>query len=142
VGQLIVARDLLHLLLMHSFSLISYPCALFTQVPLCPENGITFEDIGRIFGPPMFGWPVPAVRRMMTWFLKRWNRISDGLLDAEPDAATAPSSLSSSPPMSGHDMLVLKRADPFGLLARDEQEEDELDFRAALMDPEECRGYL
>jgi hypothetical protein len=81
-------------------------------------------------------------RRMMTWFLKRWNRISDGLLDAEPDAATAPSSLSSSPPMSRHDMLVLKRADPFGLLARDEQEEDELDFRAALMDPEECRGYL
>jgi len=79
---------------------------------------------------------------MMTWFLKRWNCISDGLLDAEPDTTTALSSLSSSPPMSGHDMLVLKHADPFGLLACDEQEEDELDFCAALMDPEECRGYL
>ena len=35
-------------------------------------------------------------RRMMTWFLKRWNRISDGLLNAEPDAATAPPSSPSS----------------------------------------------
>jgi hypothetical protein len=96
MGQLIVARDLLHLLLTHHISLISYPCVFFTQVPLCPENGITFEDIGRIFGPPVLGWPVPAARRTMTWFLKRWNRISDGLLNAEPDAATAPSSSSSS----------------------------------------------
>jgi hypothetical protein len=39
-------------------------------------------------------------------------------------------------------MLVLKRADPFGLLTPDEQEEDELDFCVALMDPEECHGYL
>jgi hypothetical protein len=39
-------------------------------------------------------------------------------------------------------MLVLKRADPFGLLAPDEQEEDEVDFCVALMDPEERRGCL
>jgi hypothetical protein len=141
-GQLLVARDLLRLLPTHSFSLIVYLCAFFTQVPLCPENGITFEDIGRIFGPPVFGGPVPAARRMMIWFLKRWNRISDGLLDAESDASTASSSSSSPPPPSRQDILVLKRADPFELLAPDEQEEDELDFRAAPMDPEERRGYL
>ena len=143
-GQITVARDLLRLLPTPSFSLIVYLCAFFTQVPLCPENGITFEDIGRIFGPPVFGGPVPAARRMMVWFLKRWNRVSDGLLDAEPDAATASSSLSSSsssPPASRRDVLVLERADSFELLAPDEQEEDGRDFRAPLMNPEERGGY-
>jgi hypothetical protein len=143
-GQITVARDLLRLLPTHSFSLIVYLCAFFTQVPLCPENGIAFEDIGRIFGPPVFGGPVPAARRTMVWFLKRWNRVSDGLLDAEPDAATASSSSSSSfssPLPSRRDMLVLERADSFELLAPDEQEEDEQDFRATLTDPEERRGY-
>ena len=139
-GQVAVARDLLRLLPTHSFSLIVYLCAFFTQVPLCPENGITFEDIGCIFDPPVFGGTVPAARRMMVWFLKRWNRVSDGLLDVEPDdnaAASAPSS----PPLSRWDMLVLERADAFELLAPDEQEEDELDFRAVLIDSEERRGF-
>jgi hypothetical protein len=78
----------------------------------------------------------------MIWFLKCWNRISDGLLDAEPDAATASSSSSSPLPPSRQEMLVVKRADLLELLAPDEQDEDKLDFRAALMDPEERRGYL
>lgn len=138
-GQVAVARDLLRLLPTHSFSLIVYLCAFFTQVPLCPENGITLEDIGRIFGPPVFGGPVSAARRMMVWFLKRWNRVSDGLLDAEPDD-NAPSSAPSSPPLSRRDMLVLERADSFELLAPDEQEEEELDFRA-MVDPEERHGF-
>ena len=139
-GQVAVARDLLRLLPTHSFSLIVYLCAFFTQVPLCPENGITFEDIGRIFGPPVFGGPVPAARRMMVWFLKRWNRVSDGLLDVEPDGNAA-TSAPPFPPLSRRDMLVLERADSFELLAPDEQEEEELDFRATLIDPEERRGF-
>ncbi|KAI9460344.1 Rho GTPase activation protein [Russula earlei] len=61
MGQVAIARDLLRLLPTHSFSLIVYLCAFFTQ------------DIGRIFGPAVFGGPVPAARRMMIWFLKRWN---------------------------------------------------------------------
>lgn len=147
-GQVAVARDLLRLLPTHSFSLIIYLCAFFTQVPLCPENGITFEDIGRIFGPPIFGGPVPAARRMMVWFLKRWNRVSDGLLDAKPDdaAALSPSPSGSEPPPSKRDLLMLERADSFELLAPEEQEEDGLaNFRASLLaDPEERgrgRGY-
>jgi len=108
-------------------------------VPLCPENGITFEDIGRIFGPPVFGGPVPAARRMMIWFLKRWNRVSEGLLDAEPDGAAASSS--SSLPLSRRDVRVLERMDSFELLAPDEQEEDEQELRVALADPEERRGH-
>jgi hypothetical protein len=138
-GQVTVARDLLRLLPTHSFSLIVYLCAFFTQVPLCPENGIAFEDIGRIFGPPLFGGPVPAARRMMVWFLKRWNRVLDGLLDAEPDGIAASSS--SSLPLSRRDIRVLERADSFELLAPEEQEEDELDFRASLTDSEESRGH-
>jgi hypothetical protein len=112
VGQLIVAWDLLRLLLTHHFSLISYPCAFFTQVPLCPENGITFEDIGRIFGPPVLGWPVPAASH-------------DDLVPQalEPHIGRPPQCrarrrnrtafIAILPPTSRHDMLVLKRADPF-----------------------------
>ena len=148
-GQVTVARDLLRLLPTHSFSLIVYLCAFFTQVPLCPENGITFEDIGRIFGPPVFGGPVPAARRMMVWFLKRWNRVSDGLLDANPDQEdqenTDGAAAGSSPLLSRRDIRVLERADSFELLGPEEQGEDELvDFRAKLADSadlEECCGY-
>ena len=137
-GQVTVARDLLRLLPTHSFSLIVYLCAFFTQVPLCPENGITFEDIGRIFGPPVFGGPVPAARRMMVWFLKRWNRVSDGLLDAGPDLDDS-QDVDGTPTGSSQTLLLrrdicnLKRGDSFELLAPEEQEEDELvDFRASL----------
>jgi hypothetical protein len=149
-GQVAVARDLLRLLPTHSFSLIVYLCAFFTQVPLCPENGITFEDIGRIFGPPVFGGPVPAARRMMVWFLKRWNRVSDGLLDADPNSddsedADGATTGSSPPLLLRRDMRNLERVDSFKLLAPEEQEEDELvGFRASLIDsagPHEGHDY-
>jgi hypothetical protein len=142
-GQVTVARDLLRLLPTHSFSLIVYLCAFFTQVPLCPENGITFEDIGRIFGPPVFGGPVPAARRMMVWFLKRWNRVSDGLLDADTNSNDADGATTGSSPQ-----LLLRRdmrADSVKLLAPEEQEEDELvNFRASFTDsadPDEDHEY-
>jgi hypothetical protein len=149
-GQVAVARDLLRLLPTHSFSLIVYLCAFFTQVPLCPENGITFEDIGRIFGPPVFGGPVPAARRMMVWFLKRWNRVSDGLLDAGPNSDNsedADGATTGSSPLLllRRDMRNLERADSFKLLAPEEQEEGErLGFRASLTDsadPDEGHDY-
>lgn len=149
-GQVTIARDLLRLLPTHSFSLIVYLCAFFTQVPLCPENGITFEDIGRIFGPPVFGGPVPAARRMMVWFLKRWNRVSDGLLDAGPNSddsedADGAATGSSPPPLLRRDMRNLERANSFKLLAPEEQEEVKLvDFRGSLTDsayPDEGHEY-
>ena len=136
-GQVAVARDPLPT---HIFSLIVFLYAFFTQVrsPLCPERSITFEDIGRIFGPPVFGGPVLAARSMMVQFLKRWNRVLDGLLDAEqlgPDTVAAASSSSSfSPPPSRRDTLVLEHADSFELLASDEE-----GFRVTPMDPEELK---
>lgn len=138
-GQVTVARDLLRLLPTHSFSLIVYLCAFFTQVPLCPENGITFEDIGRIFGPPVFGGPVPAARRMMVWFLKRWNRVSDGLLDADPNSddsedAGGATTGSSPPLLLRRDVRNLERADSFKLLAPEQEEDELVNFRASLTD--------
>jgi RhoGAP domain len=142
-GQVTIARDLLRLLPTHSFSLIVYLCAFFTQVPLCPENGITLEDVGRIFGPSVFGGPVPAARRMMVWFLKRWTRVSDGLLDAEPDETAAaggpPSCFSST--LHRRDVRVLERADSFELLAPEEEDEEEQDFRSPVTDPEGPHAY-
>lgn len=147
-GQVAIARDLLRLLPTHSFSLIVYLCAFFTQVPLCPENGIALEDIGRIFGPAVFGGPVPAARRMMVWFLKRWNRVSDGLLDPEPQtddrsssssassaSGSATSSSSAHKAPAGRDARLLERADSFELLAPEGEYDEELEFRrSARMD--------
>ncbi|KAI0264224.1 hypothetical protein BC834DRAFT_276361 [Gloeopeniophorella convolvens] len=86
-GQVALARALLRLLPGARLALLAYLCAFFTQVPLCPENGLAPDDIARIFGPPVFGGPVPAARRTMVWVLCRWARVSDGLLDAEPEDA-------------------------------------------------------
>jgi hypothetical protein len=87
---------------------------------------------------------------MMVWFLKRWNRVSDGLLDADPnsdDSEDADGATTGSPPqlLLRRDMRNLERADSFKLLAPEEQEEDELvDFRASLTDsanPNEGHEY-
>jgi len=65
--------------------------------------------------------------------------VSEGLLDAEPDGAAASSSVSL--PLSRRDVRGLERVDSFEVLAPDEQEEDEQNFRAALSEPEERRGH-
>ncbi len=107
-GQVTIVRDLLCLLLTHSFSVIIYLCAFFTQVPWCSENSITFEDIRCIFGLPVFGGPMPAACHMVVWFLKCWNHVLDGLLNGKlDDPATAASSLSSSPLPSRWDMRLV-----------------------------------
>jgi len=107
-GQVTIAWDLLYLLLMHSFSVIIYLCTFFTQVPWCPKNSITFEDIGCIFGLPVFGGPMPAVHCMVVWFLKCWNHVLDGLLNGKLDNPTTTASLLSSSPLpSRQDMRLI-----------------------------------
>ncbi|KAI0061798.1 hypothetical protein BV25DRAFT_705042 [Artomyces pyxidatus] len=81
--QIAIAQDLIRLLPTHNYSLLVYLCAFFTQVPLCPDNGITFEDIGRIFGYALLGGSRSASRHVMVWLLTRWHRISEGLLDED-----------------------------------------------------------
>ncbi|PPQ81723.1 hypothetical protein CVT25_013447, partial [Psilocybe cyanescens] len=111
--HILVAQLLLHLLPSPNFSLIIYLLAFFSQVALVrEENGVGVEDLSRMFGGRIFGGgsipsstSQPAVegrsaeedvfnttqtRRegeaMMSWFLRRWGLISEGLFDVVDDA--------------------------------------------------------
>lgn len=82
--EIAVAQILLHLLPANQLSLFVYLCAFFTQVPLCPENGITFDDIGGLFGEALVGGEdTNQGKELLVWFLRRWRTISEGLLDGE-----------------------------------------------------------
>lgn len=79
--QIMVAQIILRFLPMGQLSLLIYLCGFFTQLPLCPENGIQFEDIARIFGHKIFGATAKvSSQKMMVWLLSRWHDISEGLL--------------------------------------------------------------
>ncbi|KAH0828871.1 hypothetical protein J3R83DRAFT_2258 [Lanmaoa asiatica] len=78
--QFSTAQILLRFLPTANLSLLVYLCAFFTQLPLCPENGLQLEDVARIFGHRLLGGSVKVVsQRMMMWLLTRWHRISDTL---------------------------------------------------------------
>ena len=78
--QLSIAQILLRFLPSANLSLLVYLCAFFTQLPLCPENGLQLEDVARIFGHRLLGGSAKVVsQRMMMWLLTRWHRISDTL---------------------------------------------------------------
>lgn len=78
--QLSTAQILLRFLPTENLSLLVYLCAFFTQLPLCPENGLQLEDVARIFGHRLLGGSVKVVsQRMMMWLLTRWHRISETL---------------------------------------------------------------
>ncbi|KAG8220575.1 hypothetical protein J3R82DRAFT_3309 [Butyriboletus roseoflavus] len=78
--QLSTAQILLRFLPTANLSLLVYLCAFFTQLPLCPENGLQLEDVARIFGHRLLGGSVKVMsQRMMMWMLTRWHRISDTL---------------------------------------------------------------
>lgn len=79
--QIMIAEIILRFLPSSHLSLLIYLCGFFTQLPLCPENGIQFEDIARIYGPKVLGGTVKASsQKMMVWLLSRWHKISEGLL--------------------------------------------------------------
>ncbi|GBE80922.1 predicted protein [Sparassis crispa] len=87
--QIAIAQHIFRLLPRENFSLLFYLCAFFTQIPLCPDNGIVFEDVARIFGHRLLGGPSKnAARLMMVWLLNRWGRISEGFFDAEQEAVS------------------------------------------------------
>ncbi|KAG2102847.1 uncharacterized protein F5147DRAFT_639100 [Suillus discolor] len=79
--QIMIAQIILRFLPIGNLSLLIYLCGFFTQLPLCPENGIQFEDIARIFGHKIFGATAKvSSQKMMVWLLTRWHNISEGLL--------------------------------------------------------------
>uniref|UniRef100_A0A8H8CQH4 Rho-GAP domain-containing protein n=1 Tax=Psilocybe cubensis TaxID=181762 RepID=A0A8H8CQH4_PSICU len=110
--HILVAQLLLQLLPSPNFSLIIYLLAFFSQVALVKEeNGVGVEDLSRMFGGRIFGggsvatstlqsigesksaedvFNTTQTRRegeaMMSWFLRRWGPISEGLFDVVDDA--------------------------------------------------------
>lgn len=79
--QIMVAQIILRFLPIGHLSLLIYLCGFFTQLPLCPENGIQFEDIARIFGHKIFGATAKvSSQKMMVWLLSRWHHISENIL--------------------------------------------------------------
>ncbi|OJA19754.1 hypothetical protein AZE42_06787 [Rhizopogon vesiculosus] len=79
--QIMIAQIILRFLPIGQLSLLIYLCGFFTQLPLCPENGIEFEDIARIYGTKILGGTVKvSSQKMMVWLLSRWCKISEGLL--------------------------------------------------------------
>lgn len=82
--QVSITAVLLRLLPPANYSLLVYLLAFFTQVPLCPENGMRFDDIGNMFGHKMLGGPSVSVAiRMAIWLLTRWPVISEALIKQE-----------------------------------------------------------
>lgn len=99
--QISVAQILLRFLPSANLSLLVYLCGFFTQLPLCPENGLQLEDVARIFGHRLLGGSTKLVsQRMMMWLLTRWHRISETLF-AEMCGMTPPSSPAYVPPPQG-----------------------------------------
>jgi hypothetical protein len=97
IDQIAIAQILLRFLPSANLSLLAYLCGFFTQLPLCPENGLQLEDVARIFGHRLLGGSVKLVsQRMMMWLLTRWHHISETLL-GETCGMTAPPSPSHAP---------------------------------------------
>jgi RhoGAP domain len=81
-----LAQALIRLLPRPNFSLLLYLFSFFVQVPLSPENGITHDDLARIFAGKLLGEKSKtAARRMMVWILDHWLPISTGLVDPQED---------------------------------------------------------
>lgn len=83
-NQILVAQGLLRMLPPRHISLFIYLCAFFTQIPLTPENGLTFDDIGNLFGVRLVGGVRSQARSMLVWILMRWQKIFDTLFNDVP----------------------------------------------------------
>ncbi|OBZ65868.1 hypothetical protein A0H81_14073 [Grifola frondosa] len=58
------------------------PARILHGAPALPDNGITFEDVARMFGRGLLGGAgAEKVEQVMVWLLSRWGSILDGLFD-------------------------------------------------------------
>ncbi|OSC97035.1 Rho GTPase activation protein [Trametes coccinea BRFM310] len=88
--QILLAQHILRLAPPASLALLAYLLGFFTQLPLCPDNGMDFADVARMFGRVLVGGPaadLSMVRECVGWLLERWGRVSDGLFDIAPETA-------------------------------------------------------
>jgi hypothetical protein len=77
--QIAVAVILLKFLPSAHFALLVYLLGFFTELPICPDNGMTLEESTKKFAERMMGGPKANSRKVMMWLLTRWPRILDGL---------------------------------------------------------------
>jgi hypothetical protein len=83
-SQVIIAALLLRLIPRPNYSLFVYLLTFFAQLPLFPENGITPDDAGNMYGHKLVGGPsVGVAAKVTTWLLNRWTRISRVLIAEE-----------------------------------------------------------
>ncbi|RPD58034.1 Rho GTPase activation protein, partial [Lentinus tigrinus ALCF2SS1-7] len=81
-SQILIAQHLLRLAPPPLCSLFAYLFGFFTQLPLSPDNGMTLEDVSRMFGRVLSGDSTVSRRHsVLMWLLERWTRISEGLFD-------------------------------------------------------------
>ncbi|KAN0085836.1 hypothetical protein V8E55_006970 [Tylopilus felleus] len=59
--QIAIAQILLRFLPSANLYLLTYLGGFFTQLPLCPENGLQLEDVARIFGHRLLGGSIRLV---------------------------------------------------------------------------------
>ncbi|KAI0666982.1 hypothetical protein C8Q78DRAFT_1072066 [Trametes maxima] len=82
--HVLLAQHLLRLATTPALALLAYLLGFFTQLPLCPDNGIDFTDVARMFGRVLVGGPgvePHVVRESVHWLLERWARVSEGLFE-------------------------------------------------------------
>jgi hypothetical protein len=77
--QIAVAVILFKLMPSAHFALLVYLLGFFTELPICPENGMTLEESTKKFAEKLMGGPKANSRKVMMWLLTKWPRISDGL---------------------------------------------------------------
>ncbi|OJT14508.1 hypothetical protein TRAPUB_8954 [Trametes pubescens] len=96
--QVLLAQHLLRLAPPPALALLAYLLGFFTQLPLCPDNGMGFADVARMFGRVLIGGAdVGVVRGCVHWLLERWARISDGLFDVAAGQDDGPVHTESAP---------------------------------------------
>ena len=77
--QITIAVVLFKFLPSSHFALLVYLLGFFTELPLCPDNGMTLEESTKKFAEKLMGGSKANSRTVMMWLLTRWPRISDEL---------------------------------------------------------------
>jgi hypothetical protein len=77
--QIAIAVILFKLLPSAHFALLVYLLGFFTELPICPDNGMTLEESTKKFAEKLMGGGKAHSRKVMMWLLTRWPRILDGL---------------------------------------------------------------
>lgn len=83
--QIGIAQALLRLMPTAHFSLLVFMLSFLSELGHTRGNGFGFDDIGRVFGMPLFGRNLRYAPKVLWWLASRWDDISVGLLGREEE---------------------------------------------------------